>query len=152
MDGDLDEETVVNMCSGAVLSVLVMVMVFMRRMQSRRRSIRAGPSEEKIIQYQNRKQHLDRIYNEFSDSCVNYVRMRSGAFVKLAGIMRRNDLLRDSRHVTVEEQLAMTLNILGHKTKNRSIRSHFIRSGETVSRYFNKVLEAICLIRSRFLR
>ncbi|XP_020263332.1 uncharacterized protein LOC109839313 [Asparagus officinalis] len=78
--------------------------------------------------------------------------MRSGAFMKLAEILRSNDLLRDSRHVTVDEQLAMTLNILGHKTKNRSIRSHFIRSGETVSRYFNKVLEAICHIRPRFLR
>ncbi|XP_020242760.1 uncharacterized protein LOC109820976 [Asparagus officinalis] len=85
-----------------------------------------------------RIEYIERIYNGFSDSCVNYIRMGSGAFVKLASIMRNNSLLKDSRNVTVKEQLIMTLNILGHKSKNRCVRSHFIRSGETVSRYFNK--------------
>lgn len=124
----------------------------MKRMQCRRRRIRHAPSEQKILDQKNRMTHMDRIYNGFSDSCVTYVRMRSGAFIKLANIMREKNLLKDSRHVTVEEQLAMTLNILGHKTKNRMIRSHFIRSGETLSRYFNKVLEAICHLRGRYMR
>ena len=44
--------------------------------------------------------------------------------------------------MTVEEQLAMSLHIIGHNSKNRVVSPHFIRSGETVARYFNAVLSA----------
>ena len=107
---------------------------------------------KKKRQERSRIEHIERIYNGFSDSCVNYIRMRSGAFVKLVSIMRNNRLLKDSRNISVEEQFIMTLNILGHKSKNRIVRSHFIRSGETVSRYFNKVLQAIICLRGRYMR
>ena len=95
---------------------------------------------------------MQNIVHGYIDSCQTYVRMRSGAFNNLARIMRSNQLLKDSRHVMIEEQLEITLNILGHKTKKCIIRSHFIRSGETVSRYFNKVLESIYHIRGRYIR
>ncbi|XP_020271667.1 uncharacterized protein LOC109846838 [Asparagus officinalis] len=152
-DGDCsDEQSVINMVQGAALSVLIIIITVIRRMQARRKSIRSGPSKEKRRRERARIEHISRIYNGFSDSCVNYIRMRSGAFAKLASIMRNNNLLKDSRNITVEEQLIMTLNILGHKSKNRIVRSHFIRSGETVSRYFNKVLQAIICLRGRYMR
>ncbi|XP_020249416.1 uncharacterized protein LOC109826808 [Asparagus officinalis] len=66
--------------------------------------------------------------------------------------MRNNRLLKDSRNITVEEQLIMILNILDHKSKNRIVRSHLIRSGETVNRYFNKVLQVIICMRGRHMR
>ena len=47
----------------------------------------------------------------------------------------------------VEEQSDMFLYIVGHKSKNIVMRVDFIRSSETIRKYFNKVLDVICIIR-----
>ncbi|XP_020270011.1 uncharacterized protein LOC109845200 [Asparagus officinalis] len=78
--------------------------------------------------------------------------MRPKAFFKLADVMRNHGFLKDTKHLQVEEQLAMFLCIVGHKTKNRVIRTEFIRSGETVSRYFNKILQAMNGLRDRYMK
>ena len=69
----------------------------------------------------------------------------------MAQIKRDNNLLRDNIHVLVEEQLAIFLHIVAHKSKNRVMSVHFIRSIETVSRYFNNLLGTICILRSKHL-
>ncbi|PPD89530.1 hypothetical protein GOBAR_DD13516 [Gossypium barbadense] len=52
----------------------------------------------------------------------------------------------DQRFMLVDEQVAMFLHIISHHLKNRVIKHHFRRSGETVSRAFHSVLNAvICL-------
>jgi len=61
------------------------------------------------------------------------------AFSHLTQLLRDNGLLRDSIYVPIEEQLAMFLHILGHKSKNRVMRGDFIRFNETKCKYFNKV-------------
>ncbi|MFQ6663787.1 hypothetical protein Gotur_031166 [Gossypium turneri] len=43
----------------------------------------------------------------------------------------------------VDEQVAMFLHIISHHLKNRVIKHHFSRSGETVSRSFHNVLNAV---------
>ncbi|XP_020263598.1 uncharacterized protein LOC109839529 [Asparagus officinalis] len=153
MDGDYDdEEGVKRMCVGATFSVMVIIFTFLRRIKCRRRSLRSGPSAEKLRREKARSELMSRIFEGYSDSCQNFVRMRPGAFMKLATLMRKQQLLKDSRHITVEEQLAISLNILGHKSKNRMMRTQFIRSGDTVSKYFNRVLEAISRIQGRFMK
>ena len=52
----------------------------------------------------------------------------------------------------VEEQVAMFLNIVGHNLRNRLVGTNYGRSGETVSRYFNKVLRAIGELRAELIR
>ncbi|XP_020258341.1 uncharacterized protein LOC109834728 [Asparagus officinalis] len=153
MDGDYDdEEGVKRMCVGATFSVMVIIFTFLTRIKCRRRSLRSGPSAEKMRREKARSELMSRIFEGYSDSCQNFVRMRQGAFMKLATLMRKQQLLKDSRHITVEEQLAISLNILGHKSKNRMMRTQFIRSGDTVSKYFNRVLEAISRIQGRFMK
>jgi len=66
--------------------------------------------------------------------------------------MRDNYLLKDTIYVSINEQLAMFLHIIGHKSKNRMMRIEFIRCGETISRYYNKVLGAICRLQDHFLK
>ncbi|KAJ6794129.1 Uncharacterized protein M6B38_230975 [Iris pallida] len=78
--------------------------------------------------------------------------MSSAAFYGLANILRFNGSLHDTFYVCVEEQLAIFLYMLGHKAKNRVCDIEFIRSGETISRYFNKVLGATCSIQERFVK
>jgi hypothetical protein len=51
--------------------------------------------------------------------------------------------LQDTWHCSVEEQVAMCLQTVGHKKHNWDIKFHFTRSAETVSGYFNEVLYAI---------
>ena len=46
----------------------------------------------------------------------------------------------------------MFLHILAHHVKNRTIRGRFFRSGETVSRYFNCVLQGVLRLQANLLR
>ena len=46
----------------------------------------------------------------------------------------------------------MFLHILAHHEKNRTIKTNFLRSGEIVSRIFNKVLNAVIKLQSELLR
>jgi hypothetical protein len=45
----------------------------------------------------------------------------------------------------------MFLHIIGHNAKNMVVDTNFSRSGETVSRYFNKVLHIIGELRNDFI-
>ena len=46
----------------------------------------------------------------------------------------------------------MFIHIVGHNAKNKVIIVDFIRSGEIISRYFNKVLGAICILRDQYMK
>ncbi|GLT81146.1 hypothetical protein SLA2020_525490 [Shorea laevis] len=69
--------------------------------------------------------------------------MNWAAFNKLCDLLRTKGKLKNSGSVSVKKQVVMFLYILGHDKKNRVIKLDFIRSGETVSRHFNKVLNAV---------
>jgi hypothetical protein len=55
-------------------------------------------------------------------------------------------IVRGCINVSIEEQVAMFLKFVGHRWTNRSVGFEFLRSGETVSRYFNAVLDALCVL------
>ena len=69
--------------------------------------------------------------------------MSRATFFSLARILRLKGSLRDTIHLKLEEQLVMFLHTLGHNLRNRKIAHNFGHLGETVSRYFHKVLMAI---------
>ncbi|XP_062103773.1 uncharacterized protein LOC133814884 [Humulus lupulus] len=52
----------------------------------------------------------------------------------------------------VEEMIAMFLHIVSHDIKNRIMRRQFARSGETVSRQFNAVLNAVLRLHELLLK
>ncbi|KAK2661820.1 hypothetical protein Ddye_000394 [Dipteronia dyeriana] len=52
----------------------------------------------------------------------------------------------------VEEMVAIFLHIISHDVKNRIMRCQFARSGETVSRQFNVVLNAILCLHELLLK
>ncbi|XP_039141264.1 uncharacterized protein LOC120278583 [Dioscorea cayenensis subsp. rotundata] len=113
---------------------------------------RPGRSKEpSMFRDLTRKKHMEHILRSGRDYCVNYLRMDVGPFMHLASIMRDKHLLRDTRHISMEEQLAMFLHIVGHNTKNRTMRIELVRSGETISRYFNCVLMVVCAVRDDFV-
>jgi hypothetical protein len=60
-------------------------------------------------------------------------------FHRLCGHLRTHGLLVDCINVSIEEHIAMFMKFVGHRWTNRSVGFEFLRSGETVSRYFNVV-------------
>lgn len=69
--------------------------------------------------------------------------MDRNAFAHLCQLLTTRGGLLDDGFVTIEEQVAIFLNILEHHTKNRSIQVRFYRSRETISRYVHRVLGAV---------
>ncbi|XP_039141278.1 protein ANTAGONIST OF LIKE HETEROCHROMATIN PROTEIN 1-like [Dioscorea cayenensis subsp. rotundata] len=132
----------------AFTTIVVVVACLIEEMNQTRRGRSKEPS---IFRDLTRKNHIERVLRSGRDYCVSYLRMDVGPFMHLASIMRDKHLLLDTRYVSVEEQLSMFLHIVGHNTKNRTMRVEYVRSGETISRYFNNVLKAICAIRDDFV-
>ncbi|KAI5313845.1 hypothetical protein L3X38_043021 [Prunus dulcis] len=73
-------------------------------------------------------------------------------FGLLCDLLRTDGRLKNDGLVTVEEQVCMFLHMLAHHVKNRTIRNRFVRSGETISRYFNSVLQGILRLQGSLLR
>lgn len=84
--------------------------------------------------------------------CINELRMDRYTFNKLCTMIRASGKLRDTKNVSVDEMVAMFLNILAHHEKNRVIQDKFLRSGETISRYFNAVLETVLCLQGQLLK
>ncbi|KAL6911793.1 hypothetical protein ACP4OV_000598 [Aristida adscensionis] len=57
-------------------------------------------------------------------------------------------LLEDTTHMCVEQQVAMFMYTVGHNLRNALVATNYGRSGETVSRYFHKVLHAVGELRN----
>jgi hypothetical protein len=67
-------------------------------------------------------------------------------------LLKSRNLLRDSIHNNVEEQVAMFLHVVGHNQRFRVIHQSWRRSAETVSRYFKEVLYAIGELRDDMIK
>ncbi|KAL4373676.1 hypothetical protein AHAS_Ahas05G0105600 [Arachis hypogaea] len=74
--------------------------------------------------------------------------MNLNAFANLCELLQVQGGLDEDGHVGIGEQVATFLIILAHHTKNRSVQVRFYRSGETISRYFHKVLGSILRVQS----
>jgi hypothetical protein len=58
--------------------------------------------------------------------------MDKNAFSNLCNMFEARGGLKDTKHMLVDEQVAMFLYILAHHVKNRIIKRQFRRSGETI--------------------
>lgn len=97
-----------------------------------------------------RKRHMEYIMRGRRGYSVSYLRIDKGPFLHLASILRDKDLLVDTWHVPIKEQLAIFLHIVDH-IKNKTMRVEFLQSSETICPYFNNVLQAICVIHNDFI-
>jgi hypothetical protein len=78
--------------------------------------------------------------------------MRRTPFFQLCELLKSRNLLRDSIHSSVEEQVAMFLHVVRHNQRFRVIHQSWRRSVETVSRYFKEVLYAIGELRDDMIK
>ncbi|XP_038973723.1 protein ALP1-like isoform X1 [Phoenix dactylifera] len=75
--------------------------------------------------------------------CQQQFRMEKHVFINLCMELKIKYGLKASRYIPVEELVSMFLMILGHGFGNRMVQERFQHSGETVSRYFTHVLNAV---------
>jgi hypothetical protein len=99
-----------------------------------------------------RGEFLECLINRNDVICVNHLRVDIRSFRILCCLLRNEGKLKEDGLVCIEEQVAIFLHIIAHHSKNRVIKLLFKRSGKTVSRYFNLVLNAILRLHEILLK
>ena len=135
LDGADQEMSIIILCACACVIMMWMI--------GRNDITEPIPRE---IRNMERGLYLRRVMEYSDTNCLNMFRMDRELFFNLSGMLRTRGLLQDSDQVTVEEQLGIFLYTIGHNVRNRIVAMNFLRSGETVSRYFQRELrwEYIC--------
>ncbi|XP_068308772.1 protein ALP1-like [Pyrus communis] len=95
---------------------------------------------------------IDEVLNGQNERCLENFRMDKHVFYKLCDILQGKGLLRHTNRIKIEEQLAMFLFIIGHNLRTRAVQELFRYSGETISRHFNNVLNAVMAISIGFFQ
>ncbi|KAL8548313.1 hypothetical protein ACS0TY_007586 [Phlomoides rotata] len=112
------------------------------RAQSRRRmSTSSTYSTRNKVPGQIEKLHF--LVGHHDETCKDHIRMNTNCFNRLCYLLRNLGGLRDTRHVSISEHVAIFLTALSHHTKNRVIKHSFKRSGYTISKHFNGVLSTL---------
>ncbi|KAF6156991.1 hypothetical protein GIB67_039752 [Kingdonia uniflora] len=79
------------------------------------------------------------------------LRMDKLVFKKLFDIITTEGSLRDTRGVSVDEQVGMFLYTIGHDECNRIVQERYQHSREIVSCHFNTVLDVTVSLAPKFL-
>ncbi|PPD93548.1 hypothetical protein GOBAR_DD09499 [Gossypium barbadense] len=95
------------------------------------------------LDFYAKRDYVKRLVYASDETCIEQVRMNRTAFFKLCEMLESIGGLKSSMFMLVDEQVAMFLHIISHHLKNQVIKHHFRRSGETVSRAFHSVLNAV---------
>ncbi|XP_044447279.1 protein ALP1-like [Triticum aestivum] len=126
-----------------LLVLFVMLVLWWSKKKERKnraKRVKYGPLVKRDIW---RSTELIRLIHTSERTCLRQLRMYPAVFYKLCAHLRDKKLLADTIHVSVEEQLAMFLKIVGQYHTHSSVGFALWRSEETVSRYFNIVLCAL---------
>ena len=85
--------------------------------------------------------------------CVHNIRMRPFDFSALCRILGENNLLQETIHTSIREQvLIFFLHTIGHNMRFRVVGGRFCRSIETMHRYFKYVLRAVLQLYKHVIR
>jgi len=77
--------------------------------------------------------------------------MRRAPFFQLCDLFCTRELVTDSIHATVEEQVPMFLHVVGHNERFRVVDLTFRRSIKTINRFFHRVLYALGELRNELI-
>ena len=145
-DMDIDEEEVMRF-----FPMLVGFFVMLVGICSHRKHLVKEPSrseiEEKIF---SRRLWMGSLTHE--TTCKEQLRINIHGFNKLCHILSDEGGLVATKNVTIREIVALFLHILAHNLKNRTIKAMYARSGETISRQFHTVLQAVIKIGKKYIK
>ncbi|KAM6567127.1 hypothetical protein CsatA_026255 [Cannabis sativa] len=98
------------------------------------------------------RQIVHQIAYESDVICFDQLRMNRKAFSTLCIMLETRGGLKASKYLQVDEQVAMFLHVIAHHVKNRVVRFRFMRSGDTISKYFHNVLHSIIRLHGELLK
>lgn len=75
--------------------------------------------------------------------CHQLMRLSRDAYVLLCNLFKERNWLQDSKHISVEEKIAMFLTILGQNDGFREIKYRFQHSLRTIHICFHEVLQGM---------
>ncbi|WVZ92538.1 hypothetical protein U9M48_038591 [Paspalum notatum var. saurae] len=84
--------------------------------------------------------------------CKSEFRMEPKIFKATSSFLRVENLLRDTRGVTVEEQLEMFMFMISHNASNQMLQKFFQYSGETIHRKISEVFYIVPTLTQRFVK
>lgn len=125
----------------AVVSCLLLCIPIMRR-----------PRVVAINRDAERRRFVRRITQGRPNNSIDQIRMTQECFVTYCKLLRGRGGLKDTMHMSVEEQIVLFLHTLGHNVRNQVIAFRFSQSQETVSRYWNAVLKATLKLYSTIVK
>lgn len=142
-----DEQAIVAI-NTILIQIRIFLVLFMRIYSSvRRRRVRnirrLTPSYSMKGKLGDQLRHIRQLVGINDTICRNNLRMPIDSFSRLCFLLENVGGLRPSKHVNITEQVAMFLSILSHHKKNATLQTDFLRSGHTISRYFNRVLRCV---------
>ncbi|KAL8555308.1 hypothetical protein ACS0TY_003206 [Phlomoides rotata] len=130
-----------------ILMLITNYYLWMRRRRNHRNRRRYSIRMNVTRQLEN----VHYLVNLSDEICRDHLRMNRDCFNRLCFLLENLGGLSPTRHVTIAEQVAMFLLVLAHHTKNRIVKSTFLRSGYTVSKHFNSVLNTLLKLYTRFI-
>lgn len=80
------------------------------------------------------------------------LRMKLKPFEALCNIMREEGHLHDTKHIAVEEQLAMFLYMVGKSAGFQDVEERFQHSRDTVHRHFHTVLNGLLALVPKYIK
>jgi hypothetical protein len=84
--------------------------------------------------------------------CFDFLRMESHIFQALYDYLRSRKLFKNSRGVSVKEQLGMLMYMLSRNANYRTLTDRFQRSPETLHRHINACINAITSLAYGFIK
>ncbi|KAI7992183.1 Protein ALP1-like [Camellia lanceoleosa] len=130
-----------------VVAYIAIEVILKRYIHKYPRTVIRGPNR-----LQEQMDHINRLVRESDITCIEQLRMDRRCFMTLCHMVCTIDGLGHSKHVTLEEKMALFLYVLAHDLKVRKLKFNFFRFGETVSRHFNDVLKVVLRLQGHLLR
>ncbi|XP_061351059.1 protein ALP1-like [Gastrolobium bilobum] len=130
-------------CLSQLTNMFVSICAVLLRIAENRRNRRRAVAYNFCGRARVREVNFLRIVHISDTACIENTRMDRRCFHNLCGLLKTVGQLQPTRHMGVEEMVAIFLHILAHDVKNRIIKRQFMRSGETISRQFSNVLLAV---------
>ena len=118
------------------LAIIILMMVyFYRKVRS------ASRVPQQVSNFSGHNRMIDLLHGN-DRRFVDILRMPKSCFIRLCGLLQQNGV-RNTRSLSVEEQVMMFLLVVGHGDSTRRSGYEWHHSTETVSRHFNNICSRI---------
>lgn len=87
--------------------------------------------------------YTQELLNGSNTQCIELMRLPREAYILLCNHFKQKNWLQNSRNISVEENMAIFLTIIGHNERFRMVKRRFQHSTQTIHACFHEVLRAM---------